>query len=349
MGKKKRKNIGLSPGTLEYLGQKSQECVIDRSIYSEDSYQRDTFLSKVPSNNLLPNKILWLDVQGLKNTSIIAELGASFQIHPLILEDILNVSQRPKYVENESGSFFITHHVCFRKLELSFHEEQISIFFNERMVVTFREESSNLFEPIYKRLDSVNKLRRSGADYLAYAIMDLIIDHYFVVMDEMEEEIEIMEDIILENPEMSKHRSAIFKLKRETTGFRKYVFPLREALNDFLKSDTNSLSPASAFYWKDLYDHSSQVLDAIETNRVILQDLNELHLGELDNRNNTVVKTLTIISTIFIPLTFIVGVYGMNFDNMPELRNKNGYYIIMAVMLSLSTGMVIYFKRKKWM
>ncbi|MCB0571243.1 MAG: magnesium/cobalt transporter CorA [Phaeodactylibacter sp.] len=349
MAKKKRKT-GLAPGTLVFTGNKKVEYPNVTLI----QYDREGELLESHALDTAPEAddkrhVTWYDVRGLHKVELIESLGNRYGIHPLVMEDILDTQQRPKFEEYEGAFFFIVQALSFDEAELRIKTEQVSFYAGSGFVLTFQEDEADLFPGVRERIQSSHgRLRKRGADYLAYALLDNIVDHYYVVLDQMEEVMNQLEDEILSDPSR-KIKSKIHSLKLQSILLRKSVSPLREAISRFSRSESTLIEENTRLYLRDLYDHTIQVMDTIETSRDVVSGLYDLYLSEISFRMNTVMQVLTIISTIFIPLSFLAGVYGMNFDHMPELHLKYGYYLLWGLMIAIALGLVYWFRRKKWL
>jgi magnesium transporter len=280
---------------------------------------------------------------------MIEEVGRFFKIHPLSLEDVLDTSQRPKFDEYDNGIFLIVRSLDFDEQELEVETEQVGIFIGEHFVVSFQERAEDIFAPIELRLaSSSGKIRKRGSDYLAYALIDNVVDNYLIALEKIEKQVDLLEEVIMNNPE-SHTKGRIHELRLATLTMRKAVYPLREAINRFTDSDHAVKNEETDIFLRDLYDHTIQVMDMVETYRDMINGLYDLYLSEISFKMNNVMKVLTIISTIFIPLSFLAGVYGMNFQHMPELQWRYGYYVLWAIMIALAGGLMFYFWRKKWL
>ncbi|QQO11445.1 magnesium/cobalt transporter CorA [Breznakiella homolactica] len=292
--------------------------------------------------------ITWINVNGLKDCGeALSRLSETYGVHPLTLEDILNTEHRPK-VEEFDDYIFITFKLIKANSERRIEIEQVSIILTKDTVITFQESHGPFFEPIRRRiLGNVGRIRKMGSDYLAYAIMDSVIDGYFVALDDIGTKIEDFEDrAILDNdasfiPDLQDMKQLLLKIRR-------IVWPLRENLSSLQRMETPLVNENLDPFLKDLYDNVLQAAETVETYRELLSGVLEVNMSAVSNRMNSVMKVLTIISTIFIPITFIVGVYGMNFSNMPELDYPYAYYVTWGVMFVIVIGMIVYFKRKKW-
>lgn len=346
----KRANTGMPPGSLIFTGQKRQEmtsvCLLQ--------YQADVDNVEQQTTNEIPEPIAgdyksWFDVRGLHNIKLIKDLGSKYKMHSLILEDILDPQQRPKFEEYENGFFLIVQALELQDETFEVRTEQIAIYVSEGLVITFQEDDTNLFASIRDRLQpGRGKIRNRNVDYLVYALIDNIVDHYFILLDQFEALVDNLEEEILSNPS-HEAKAKIHKLKLQLILIRKMISPLREAISRFSKSESPLIEEGTSIFIRDLFDHISQVLDSVETHRDVMNGLYDLYLSEISQKTNNVVQVLTIISTIFIPLSFLTGIYGMNFEHMPELSWKNGYLMLWIFMITITIGLIFYFKKKKWL
>ncbi|WP_170110510.1 magnesium/cobalt transporter CorA [Flavilitoribacter nigricans] len=345
-----RGKIGLPPGSLIFTGEKKTEDTHLKLIqYNESIYNAQRFSNAMPDIGLDPSYVTWLDVRGLHDVVLIEEVGRFFKIHPLALEDVLDTSQRPKFDEYDNGIFLIIRSLDFDESELEIETEQVGIFVGEHFAVSFQERAEDLFAPIELRLaGSSGKIRKRGSDYLAYALIDNMVDNYLVTLEKIEKQVDNLEEVIMANPE-SRTKGRIHELRLATLTMRKAVYPLREAINRFTDSDHKVKSEETDIFLRDLYDHTIQVMDMIETYRDMINGLYDLYLSEISFKMNNVMQVLTIISTIFIPLSFLAGVYGMNFQHMPELQYKYGYFVLWAIMITVAGGLMVFFRKKKWL
>jgi magnesium transporter len=349
--KKRSQKVGLPPGTLVYIGEKTdKEFEITTVVYNEQEcgettsklFQKCPFISKETST------ITWVNINGLHNTRNLEELGECFRLHPLVLEDILNTEQRPKLDDHGDYLFIVLRMLHFQEMQREIAAEQISLILGNNYLISLHENDQDVFEVIRKRLkDEKSRMRRSGADYLAYSLLDLIVDNYFVILEDLGEVIEDLETEVVSTPTPAT-LSQIHRLKRHMIMLRKSVWPLREVISRLERSESLLIKDPTILYLKDVYDHVIQIIDNIETYRDILSGMLDIYLSSISNRLNEVMKVLTIIATIFIPLTFIAGVYGMNFKNMPELEWHWGYFSVLLVMALVSLVMVLYFRNKGW-
>lgn len=354
-----RKKPGEIPGTAVHTGEQLLEEVL-MTVHDFDEHHYDEIpisgIEKSEPYILSPSRT-WIRVRGLHDIETLKSVWNHFDLHPLIQEDIVSVSQRPK-AESYNGHIFIVLRMLKYKNDDHgggvIQTEQVSLVLGENYLLSFQESDDPIFEPVLKRLESATtRLRRYGPDYLAYALIDTVVDHYFHVLDQIGDSIERVEELILENPGQ-EHLHTIHTLRRDLIFFRKSVWSLRDAINSLIRDDLRLISPEVKIFLRDVYDHIVHVIDSLETNREMVFGLFDMYMSGLSNRMNEVMKVLTIIATIFIPLTFIAGVYGMNFDpevspfNMPELSWYFGYPFSLAVMLICTLGMIWYFRRKGW-
>lgn len=345
-----RRAKNLSPGTVTYTGKKTElETSLDIIDYSKEHYDRfetktvaDTFKYEDESH------ITWINVNGLSDTQAIVDLGTHFELHPLIQEDIVNTQQRPKIDEYEEYLYLV-----FKMLHYDENEqltrEHISMVMGKDYLITFQESEGDVFDDLRERLSQARgRVRGAGSDYLMFAILDAVVDNYFTVIEFLSNKIELLEDRLFDNNEDENIPQEIQELKKEILKMRKSVLPLREVVNRLEKIENPLVDPQTAKYIRDLYDHILQVNESVEIYREMIWGLMDMYMTTLSNKMNEVMKVLTIMASIFIPLTFLAGIYGMNFDNMPELHFKNSYYYLLAVMAVMVLVMVYYFKKKKW-
>ncbi len=355
--RKNKTEAGLPSGTLIHVGERKMEEV---RINVLDYNSKELIVSEI--ENIEECKVFkekdtvtWINIDGLHDIDLIRNLGDMYDLHPLLLEDILNTTQRPKVEYYENYIFFVLKMIYFDKSKEEVTAEQISIVLGDRFVISFQESSGDVFDPIRERIEkSKGRIRNNGADYLSYALMDAIVDNYFIVLEKLGVYIEDIENELIEEPKMETMYS-IHSLKREMIFLRKSVWPLREVISNLMREDSPLIEENTGLFLRDLYDHTIQVIDAIEAYRDTLSGLLDLYMSSISNRMNEVMKVLTIIATIFIPLTFIAGIYGMNFDpassiyNMPELDWTYGYPGALIAMLIVSLLMIYYFRKKEWL
>jgi len=342
---------GLLPGTLVHIGEKiDREIKITVTDYNEaHCEEKEINALKECFYHTDPSIISWINVEGLHEIEVIQQVGECEGLHPLVLEDILNTDQRPKL--EDFGEYLYIVLKMLRKGEgTDIATEQVSLILGVNFVISFQEGiKGDVFDPIRERIrNGKGKLRSMGADYLAYSLMDAIVDNYFVVLEATEERIEQLEEEVMVSPSAETVRK-LHKLKRDMIFLRKAVWPLREVLSAMTRRESKLISDQVALYLRDVYDHVIQVIDIIEVSRDILSGMLDIYLSSMSNRLNEVMKFLTVIGTIFMPLTFLVGVYGMNFKYLPELEWHYGYYAVWIFMVALSAAMILYFKRKRWL
>ena len=340
---------GMPPGTLIHVGKKRMEKVhISIIDYDEKKLvEKDNISIKECKSFADSPSVTWINIDGLHNPEVIEEIGTIFDIHPLLLEDIMNTNQRPKVEDFGKYMYFILKMVYMDKRK-RICVEQISIIMGDNYVISFQERTGDVFESIRERLrNKKGRIRSQKADYLAYSLIDSIIDHYFVILENIGEVIEGLEEEVVEKPSR-KTLQNIHMLKRNMLYLRRSVWPLREVISYLQRSESDLIEDNTGFYLRDVYDHTIQVIDTLESFRDMVSGMLDIYLSSISNKMNEVMKVLTIIATIFIPLTFIAGIYGMNFAYMPELQWKWGYFVTLGVMIGVFVGMIIYFKRKKW-
>jgi magnesium transporter len=342
--------VGLPPGTIVHVGEERHGRVkLSVMGYDEKQFQEkevDTIEEVIFKEKT--SKVTWLNIDGVHQPEIIEQVGKHFGLHPLVLEDIANTGQRPKMEDFDDYIFVVLRMLRFDEKENETKTEQISIILGADFVISFQEKEGDVFDPIRERIrNNKGRLRKMGADYLAYALIDAIVDNYFMILEKLGEAIEEVEDKLVTNP-TAETLQTIHDLKREMVFLHKSVWPLREVINRLERSESPLINKSTCIYLRDVYDHTIQVMDSVETFRDMLSGMLDIYLSSVSNRMNEVMKVLTVIATIFIPLTFVAGVYGMNFKDMPELGQIWGYPAILALMLTIALVMVIYFRRKKW-
>jgi magnesium transporter len=295
------------------------------------------------------SNVTWINITGLADVGIIEKIGTHFNLHPLILEDILNTGQRPKTEDYGDYVFVVLKMLYFGEETTKITAEQVSIVLGENYVLSFQETRADIFDPLRERLRNPNsRIRKMDAGYLAYGLMDAIVDNYFLMLENVGEYIDDLERDLIENPDRETLEDINY-IKGEMIFLRKYVWPLREVISNLERIDSPFIRDQTSVFLRDLYDHTVQIIDTVETYKEMLSGMLELYLSNVSNRMNEVMKILTIIATIFIPLTFIAGIYGMNFEYMPELHWKRGYPAVLLLMVLIFLSMIYYFKRKKWL
>jgi magnesium transporter len=293
--------------------------------------------------------VTWINVDGLHDVDVIERLGKAFELHPLILEDILSTRQRPKFEDYGKSLFVVLKMLSYNDGSQSVESEQVSLILGAGYVLSFQERIGDVFDCVRDRIrNAKGRIRTQGADYLAYALIDAIVDSYFGILEKVGDKIELLEDELVSDPE-EKTLQAIHRLKREMISLRRSIWPLRELVNGIQRSESTIITESTGVYLRDVYDHTIQIIDTIESLRDIVSGILDTYLSSISNRMNAVMKVLTIIATLFIPLTFVAGIYGMNFENMPELKWRYGYAAVWSVMLLVTVSMLVYFRRRKWL
>lgn len=350
--RKSYKTINHSPGTVRYRGKKQSTVTnIDIISYNKENYNTiDTTNVEEAFHFKDHAQVTWINVNGLNNTTEIEQLGVHYGLHPLTLEDIVNTAHRPKLDEFDNYLFVILKMLHFKNDQELIYE-QVSMVIGENYVLTFQEADGDVFDDLRERISSgKGRIRRLGPDYLMYAIMDAVVDHYLSVIDVFGDKIEDLEDrVFAKDSDNNETVTSIQGLKREILKIRKSVLPLREVINSLDKIESSIIEEKTHDYLRDLYDHIVQVNESIEIYREMVWSLLDMNMMVISNKMNEVMKVLTIIATIFIPLTFIAGIYGMNFDHMPELHYRYGYFILLGLMVFIFLMMLIYFRKKKWL
>ena len=293
--------------------------------------------------------VTWINIDGIHDVDIIERIGKNYGVHPLLLEDIVNTEQRPKIEDFEDYLFLILKMLSFDEKQREIKIEQVSLVVGPNYVLSFQEKEGDVFDPLRDRIRRAKgRIRKMGADYLAYALLDAIVDGYFLILEKIGDKIEGLEENLISHPD-TKILQAIHYLKREMIFLRRSVWPLREVISVMSRKESTLIKESTGIFLRDVYDHTIQVIDTIETYRDMVSGMLDTYLSSISNRMNEVMKVLTIFAAIFIPLTFVAGIYGMNFAFMPELGWKWGYFAALTVMASMAISMLIYFRRKKWL
>jgi len=349
--RKRSKKAGLPPGTLVHIGMeridKARITLID---YNERNVQEkkvkaveECFQFKDSST------VTWINIDGVHQVEIIEKIGKHFNLHPLIMEDILNTDQRPKLDDYEDCVFLVIKMPYFDMKENTIRVEQISLVLGSNYIISFQEMEGDVFNPVRERIKSgKGRIRKSGTDYLIYALIDAIVDNYFLILEKIGERIETIEEELVTEPGRGTLHN-IHELKREILFFRKSVWPLREVVSAMERSESVLIKESTRVYLRDVYDHAIRVIDTMETFRDMLSGMLDLYISSVGQKTNETMRVLTIIATIFIPLTFIAGLYGMNFEFMPELKWRWGYPAVLLVIVIIGAFMLYYFRRKKWL
>ena len=348
---KRSEKVGLPPGSLVYVGEKKMErakiTIID---YDEQSYQEKEAKTV---EECFPFKqtatVTWINIDGVHDAEVVGKMGNHFGIHSLILEDIMTTQQRPKMEDLGDYIFVVLRMLSYGDKTKEVNSEQVSLIIGSNFVISFQESVGDVFDSIRDRIRTgKGRLRKMGPDYLAYTLVDSIVDNYFIILEKLGEKVEVLEEELVSDPGR-KTLQEIHVLKREMIFLRKSVWPLREVVSGLERAESSLIKESTGIFFRDVYDHTIQVIDTVETYRDMLSGMLDMYLSSLSNRMNEVMKVLTIIATIFIPLTFIAGVYGMNFKFMPELEWRWGYFGILGFMLAIGVFMLFLFNRKKWL
>jgi magnesium transporter len=348
------KKVGLPPGTLVHVGEERTDPVkITVLDYDQDQIQEYcvTSIDECPDFRAR-STTTWIDVVGVHRPEVIEKIGNCFDIHPLILEDIVHTEQRPKMEDFDDYVFIILKMLANVEKdggEEEIRSEQVSLIVGRGFVISFQETDGDVFDPVRDRIRMAKgKMRRMGADYLAYALIDAVVDNYFLILEDVGEDLEALEDELITSPAPDTSQQ-IHEMKRDMIFLRKSVWPLREVISRLARSESEIFEESTEIYLRDVYDHTVQVIDTIETFRDILSEMLDIYLSSISNRMNEVMKVLTIIATIFIPLTLVTGIYGMNFEYMPELRWHWGYPAVLLFMLFVGMVMILYFRKRGWL
>ena len=347
---KPSKKVGLPPGTLIYTGKKSGGVRISLIDFDESQIKEKVIKTiKECASFRDKSSVTWINIDGIHKSDVIQETGECFNLHPLILEDIMNVEQRPMIEDFEDYLFVVLKMVYHDETVRHSKVEHVSFVLGSHYLISFQEEEGDVFNIIRNRIrEGKGRIRKMGCDYLLYSLIDAIVDGYFTVLERIGEKIEDIEEEVIRYP-TPKTLQTIYGVKRELIFLRKSVWPLREVVNKLEKCESSLIKEDTERYFRDVYDHSIQVAETIESFRDMNSGMLDIYLSSVSNRMNEVMKVLTIIATIFIPLTFIAGIYGMNFQNMPELEWNWGYFLVLLIMLFIGIIMIIYFRRKKWL
>jgi magnesium transporter len=345
------KRPGSAPGTVVHTGPRRVEATrVQIFRYSQDALTEES-TGTLPETLDVPEAgsgVLWLNVEGLHDVKLLERIGAALELHPLAVEDVASIGQRPKLEEYDDHLFLVAHMLTLAGDAGHVVDEQVSLMVGRGFVVTFQEAPGDVFEAVRERLrEGRGRIRSRGADYLAYTLLDAIVDHYFVVLEKLGEVVEELEEEVLERPtRRTMHR--VHGLKRELLAVRRSIWPLREMLSGFLRVESALVDEGTRLYLRDVYDHCYQLIDSVEILREVGSGLRDLYLSNVSNRTNEVMKVLTIMASVFIPLTFVAGVYGMNFEYMPELEMRWAYPAVLGFMLVAALAMLWIFRSRGW-
>ncbi len=349
--RKVRKEAGTSPGTLIAPEPRDGHALsLTLFEYNKEEYTERQLAGIAEAAAISDSgKVAWLAIEGAYQVEVISTIGDRFAIHPLVLEDILSTSQRPKMEDHQGYLYIVCNMLDYDDKDNRIRSSQLNIILNSYCVISFQEGPGGPFEVLRKRIRiSDSRLRKHGADYLTYRVLDTVVDRYFAVLEQVGMEIESLEDELIEDPSDDTLQE-IHRLKRELLFMRKSVWPMRELLSVLSRDESELIAETTEVFLRDVYDHIVQVLDTLDNFREMVSGMLDIYLSIASNRMNEVMKVLTIMASIFIPLTFIAGIYGMNFQFMPELQWRWGYPMVWVCSLVISTAMIIYFKVKKWL
>lgn len=344
---------GMPPGSLIHVGD-IHETVTTVSVID---YDKDNIVeTQIESiDDILKykdsNTVTWVTIEGLTDVDIIERIGKMFNVHQLVQEDILNTHQRPKFEEYDDYLFIVIKCLVAAKYEqFALVHEQISILTFNNFVFVFKEKKDELFHPVHKRLrTSKGRFRSLGTDFLTYTILDTVVDQHFVLIDALDEAVTTLESRLLTHEPNRDVLSQIQRLSREVVYVRRFVSPVRELMSEILRSESGLIQHQTRAYLRDVSDHAIRVIEMVESYRELLTGLLDIYISSVSNKTNDVMKVLTVFATIFIPLTFLTGIYGMNFKYMPELAWKWAYPALWSIFIAIPVFLMIYFKRKKWL
>lgn len=343
--------VGLAPGALIHLGErKTEQAAISLMEYDESALAEHQFTSLAESRAYLPKlPVLWLNVHGLHEPEVMAEIGRRFGLHPLVLEDILNTDQRPKIDDYGDYLFMVARFFEIDGDTRQISSDQVSLVLGRNFVLSFQERPSGRFDPVRERLrQDRGQIRKLGADYLAYSLVDAVVDRYFTILESIGERTEELEDVMLERPKPGTLQ-AVHQLKRETLTMRRAIWPLREVINTLTRADDRFFRPETRPYLRDVYDHTVHAIESLEANRDVIAGMLDIYLSAVSNRVNQEVRALTVVAVIFMPATLISGIFGMNFKNMPPLDWPNGFLIALGMMVAVAITLSLVFWRRRWL
>jgi magnesium transporter len=345
------RKAGAPPGTLIHIGEQQIDQV-RLTLIKYDAGMLEEFRANTLDEALAQvtgDRLTWLNIDGIHDVELIGRLGKHFDIHPLTQEDILNTTHRPKFEEFDHYAYIVLKMLRFDTGTGRVLTEQVSLILTERTLISLQETQEDVFGPVRTRLQKGRgRIRGAGCDYLAYTLIDAVVDHYFAILEQIGIQIEAIEEQTLSDPTAAV-LNRIHTMKREILYLRKQIWPLREVVGTMAKDEPALITDETVIFLRDVHDHTVQIMETIESQRDLLSGLLDLYMNGLSNRMNEVMKVLTIMATMFIPITFIAGVYGMNFKHMPELEWPWGYGLIWGIMIAMVIVMVVYFKKKKWL
>lgn len=348
--KKSKFTPGAAPGDIVHIGlERQHEVNLSLFSFNEKTVAESSGLKPADLPADIPDHLKsWINIDGVHDTEFIRAIGERFNLHPLVLEDIANTKERPK-IENFDTYLYFVMNMCDHNLEHGVVMEQVSIVLGENFIISFQEDPDDIFDPIRKRLRMEgSRVRKQNADYLTYLLLDAVVDRYFVILDHLGDQIAQTEEILMHDPDKETLKT-IYNLKSQLNRLSRAVWPMREIVGNMQRMETHLVSKKHNAFLRDFHDHILSVIDAIDNHRDSLASMIDLYLSTTSNKMNEIMKVLTVISTIFIPLTFITGFYGMNFEFMPELHTRWSYPIIIGLMIIMIAGQLYYFKRRKWL
>jgi len=344
--------VGLPPGTLVHIGKRKSEQVGISVIEYNETHFQERVLKTIDEYRPHEDKstVTWINIDGLHRMEIIEKTGALFNLHSLTLEDIVNTGQSPKIEDYDDYLFIVLKMLYYDESKNEIEVEQVSLCLGPNFVLSFQEEKGrDVFNPVRERIrNGKGRIKKMGADYLAYSLIDSVVDSYFLILEKIGERIETLEELVVSEPSQTVLHD-IHALKREMIFLRRSVWPLREVVSNLERGESPLIQESMHVYYRDVYDHTIRIIETIESFRDLLSGILDIYLSSISNRTNAVMKVLTIIATIFMPLTFLAGLYGMNFEHMPELKWHWGYPALLLFMASIGISMLIYFKRKNWL
>ncbi|TFH75699.1 magnesium/cobalt transporter CorA [Gammaproteobacteria bacterium LSUCC0112] len=348
--KKRGKKTGAAPGTLVHIGDISNLITDIHYIRYDEHAVHEQEITDVSecAHEKQAHQTGWINIDGLQNPDIIRSIGERFSIHPLVQEDILNTDHRPKIEVHDDYLYIVIKVLSFNESTQSLHNEQVSLIVGDNYLLSFCEQPGTVFDGVRNRLRTGRKIRELGPDYLAYALIDAVVDNYFLLLEKFGDVIEDLEDELMQTPG-ARTLNRVQHFKREMLLLRKAIWPMREVLSSLSRDESVILSSDIRLYLRDVYDHSIHIIDNMETLRELLAGMLDLYVSSSSQRLNETMKTLTLFASIFMPLTFIAGVYGMNFEFMPELHWRWGYPLIMLIMAGTGAGLLYYFRRRHWL
>lgn len=344
-------NTNFLPGELVFTGKEKVEKVMLHYLKYNTNNLEELELSNEKDFSLQehPDHVDWYDIRGMQDTNLVSKFGTLFNLHPLVLADMVDVNARPKTKESEDSIFLSFKAISYSKNRKEIDLEHVGVLFSSQYLLSIQEDDSDIFDSIRKRIHDAKGLVRSRkGDYLAYGLLDIIVDQYFEEIEHLKEEIEALEDRIL-NKDIENVRMEILHLRREVQKFIKVVIPLRENVSKLIRSDSPIILKKTKPYFNHLYDQILHVIESLDQTKEFVNSIQDLLQGEMGNRMNEIMQLLTVITTFFVPLSFLTGLYGMNFKYIPELENEYGYFILLGVMFLTFIILLIFFKRRKWL